>query len=330
MLDRLGGKALEALQLTLGLLAGGLGQPGLGELLAQLLRLGLRLVDLAELLLDRLELLAQPVLALPAIHLGLHLGLDAGPDLHELELARKDLREHPQPLDDRALLEELLLLLGLQAERPRDHVGELRRVVEVRHRDLQLLREVGNLLDDLGEGRLHVAVERLELRRGLDDVRRLLDAGHHVGLGGAEVLELDPLRAVHQDPQRAVRHLEHPRDHPGHACAVHVVRAWLLQLRVGARDHHEHSVPAQHVVHELDRAILPDRQRGERLGEGDGVAERQHRQRLGQARLDDGLRGLAVGRGDVDAHSSSPSSIGTRRAAFAGASGITTSRIPSS
>ena len=220
VLDRLGGKALEALQLTLGLLAGGLGQPGLGELLAQLLRLGLRLVDLAELLLDRLELLAQPVLALPAIHLGLHLGLDAGPDLHELELARKDLREHPQPLDDRALLEELLLLLGLQAERPRDHVGELRRVVEVRDRDLQLLRQVGNLLDDLGEGRLHIAVERLELRRGLDDVRRLLDAGHHVGLGGAEVLELDPLRAVHQDPQRAVRHLEHPRDHPGHACAV--------------------------------------------------------------------------------------------------------------
>ena len=187
--------------------------------------LGLRLVHLAELLLDRLELLAQPVLALPAVHLRLHLGLDAGADLHELELAGEHLREHPQPARHVALLEELLLLLGLDPQRARDHVRELRRVVEVRDRDLELLRQVGHLLDDPREGRLHVAVERLELGRGLDLVRRLLDAGDHVGLGGHELLDHHALGAVHEDPQRAVRHLEHPRDHAGHAHAVHVVRA---------------------------------------------------------------------------------------------------------
>ena len=73
MLDGLRGQPLEALELALGRLAGVLGKLGLVELLAQVRGLGLRLVHLAELLLDRLELLAQPVLALPAVHLRLHL-----------------------------------------------------------------------------------------------------------------------------------------------------------------------------------------------------------------------------------------------------------------
>ena len=49
------------------------------------------------------------------------------------------------------LLEQVLLLLRLDPERPRDHVRELRGVVEVRDRDLQLLRQVGHLLDDSRE-----------------------------------------------------------------------------------------------------------------------------------------------------------------------------------
>ncbi len=330
VLHRLRRQPLEALQLPLGDLAGVLGQGGLLKLLAQVVGLGLRLVDLAELLLDRLELLAQPVLALTTVHLRLNLGLDAGADLHELELAGEHLREHPQPARHVALLEELLLLLGLDPQRPGDRVRELRRVVEVRDRDLELLGQVGDLLDDPREHRLHVAVERLELGRRLDLVRRLLDAGDHVGLGAHELLELHALSSVHEDPKRPVGHLEHPRHHAGHAHAIDVVRARLLDLRVLAHHHHEHPVPAEHVVHELDRALLADRERSERLGEGHGVPQRQDRQHLGEGRADDGLGGLAVCRRNMDAHSSSPSSMGTRRTSSAGASGISTSRMPSS
>ena len=57
-----------------------------------------------------------------------------------------------------ALLEQLLLVLGLDPQRPGDHVRELGGVVEVGDRDLELLRQVGQLLDDSREGGLHVAV----------------------------------------------------------------------------------------------------------------------------------------------------------------------------
>ncbi len=60
---------LQPRELAVGLLAHLLGQLELRELLAQLVHLGLRRVVLAQLLLDRLELLAQHVLALRALHL---------------------------------------------------------------------------------------------------------------------------------------------------------------------------------------------------------------------------------------------------------------------
>ena len=98
MLGRLRRQPLEALQLALGLLHGVLGQPGRLDLLAQLLRLGLRLVDLAQLVLDRLQLLAQEELALALVDLRLDLRLDLAADRDQLELAREQLREASQPL----------------------------------------------------------------------------------------------------------------------------------------------------------------------------------------------------------------------------------------
>ena len=119
-------------------------------------------------LLDRLQLLAQEVLALGLVHLGLDLGLDLRAELHHLELAREDLRQAPQPLGDVALLEQLLLLLDLDPQRAGDHVAERLGVVDVGDRDLQLLGQVGDALDDAREGGLDVARERLQLRRQLD------------------------------------------------------------------------------------------------------------------------------------------------------------------
>ena len=59
------------------------------EPLAQLVHLGLLGVALAELGLDRLQLLAQEVLALALLHLGLHLRLDLRAELEHLELAAR-------------------------------------------------------------------------------------------------------------------------------------------------------------------------------------------------------------------------------------------------
>ena len=273
MLGRLRRQPLEAPELALGLLPRVLGQVRLLELLAQLLRLGLRLVDLAELLLDRLELLAQEVLALALLHLRLDLRLDPRADLDELELAREDLGQQAEPPGDVHLLEQLLLLLGPDPQRARDHVRQLRGIVEVRDRDLELLRQVGNLLDDPREGGLHVPVQRLELGRRHDLVGRLLDAGDEVRVGGDEVDYPNALGAVDEDSQGAVGNLQHARDHTRHAHPVELPGAGLLGLGVLRGGHRQHPVAGEHVVHEPDRTLLADRERGKRLGEGHAVAQ---------------------------------------------------------
>ena len=328
VLGRLRRQVLEARELALGLLPGLVGELRLLELAAQLLSLDLLLVVLAELVLDGLQLLAQEPFALALVHLRLHLGLDARPDLHQFELAGQDLREHAQPLGHVALLEQGLLLLGLDAQRAGDQVRELGRIVEVGHRHQQLLGQIGQLLDDAREGALHVAMERLQLRGGTDDVGGFLEARDEVRLRGDELLEVHPLRAVHEDAQRSVGHLEHARHHAGDSHAIQVVRAGLLGLGVLGGDHHQHAAAGQHVVDQRHGALLPDGQRRECLRERDGLAQRQHGQGLRHAGAHLGGHHLPLAGGDVDAH---PSSIGTRRTPCSSrASGISTSRIPSS
>ena len=97
----LGGRrrqALQAPQLAIGLLSGVLGEVRRLDPLAQLVDLGLLLVGLAQLLLDRLQLLAQVVLALALVDLRLDLRLDLGAELDHLQLAGEDLGEAAQPL----------------------------------------------------------------------------------------------------------------------------------------------------------------------------------------------------------------------------------------
>src|SRR5205085_2304600 len=62
----------------------------------------------------------------------------------------------------------------------------------------------------------------------------------------------------------------------------------------------------QHLVDKPHGAVLPDRQRSERVGERDRVLERQYGQRGGKRRTKLQLVDLATGLGDVDAHVGSP------------------------
>jgi hypothetical protein len=209
-----------------------------------------------------------------------------------------------------------------------DHPAELARVVEVGDGDLQLLGQVRDVLDDLRERDLHVARERVQLGARLDDVGGLLHARDEVRLGRHEALDVHARAALHEDPQRPVGHLHHPHDGAGDAVLVEVVGARLLDLGVARGDHREHPLAAQHVVDELDRALLAYRERGERLREGDGVLERQDRQPGRQRAPDRHVLGLARRR-DVDRHWPS---IGMRRGRSASGwtSGRSIRRTPSS
>ena len=107
---------------------------------AQLARLGDRRVVLAELLLDRLHLLAQDVLALGLVHLGLDLALDAALQLEHLDLLGQELADHAQPIGDVDRLEQLLALLGAHLRAVGDHVGQQPAIGDVARGDRHLRR----------------------------------------------------------------------------------------------------------------------------------------------------------------------------------------------
>jgi hypothetical protein len=159
-------------------------------------------------------------------------------------------------------------------------VRKCRGIVDVGDRELQLLRKVGDALDDLAERVLDVAGQRIELRRGLDHVRKLGDPGHQVRLLGDVLVDPDPLGALDEDAHRPVGHLEHASDDAGHPDVVELVGPGLVGLRVAGGDHGEDPFPGEHVVDQLDGARLTDREWGQRVGERDRGLERQDRKRL--------------------------------------------------
>src|SRR4029450_2891506 len=144
--------------------------------------LGLLWVGLAELLLDRLQLLAQEVLALRGLHLRLDLVLDLRAELRHFELAVEDHEHRPQALLDVVQLEQLLFLVGLQSQRRGAEVAERARVVDVGRGERELLGEVRDEADQASEEVPDVLRERLRLGCLLVDVRDLDEAAEKVRL----------------------------------------------------------------------------------------------------------------------------------------------------
>ena len=134
------------------------------------------LVVFPQLLLDRLELLAEVHLALPLAELLLDLRLDLGLRLEHADLALDVDQDAAHPLLDAEGLQEALLLGGRQVEVAGDDVGEPARIVD-RVEDLvedflgqaatfaQLHRPLADLAVHGGEGRV-LRVDRLDLGDG--------------------------------------------------------------------------------------------------------------------------------------------------------------------
>ena len=338
MLGRRRGQFFQPRELALGRFSGLLGQLGGLDLLAQLVDFGLVLVGLAELVLNRFQLLAEEELALALVDFGLDLRLDLGAELDDLELAVEDLGEVAEAGADVVLLEQLLLLLGRDPQRAGDQVAERRGVVDVGDRQLQLFRQVRDLLDDLREGPLHVAGQGLQFGRLLVAlVGQLADPGDQVGLLGDVGPEPHPLGSLDEDPQAAVGDFHHPRDDADDADVVEIGGPGLVVLGVARGDHHQHPVGAEDVVDEFDRAGLADGQRHHRVREGDGFPQRQHRERVGKRgvgedRVLDVERRLDHFEDRAAAlHRLTWRPIGTRRVVSAGSrSGSSMRRTPSS
>jgi hypothetical protein len=279
VLGRGGRQPAQPVELAADGAVGLLGQRRLVHALAQLGDLRRLLVGLAELLLDRAQLLAQEVLPLALVDLGRDLRLDLRAELEHLQLASDDRRDAAEPLFGVDLLEERLPVVERHPHRGGDHVREEAGVVDALDRRHELGRERRRELHDPRELPEHVPYQRLHRRRVLDRrVRHRLELAAEVRLGLRDAEDADALDALHQEPQGAVRHAHHPVHLGGDPDLVQVVRPRLLHRRVADGDEEEPAVADEDVVDQAHRSLLPHRERLHGLREDDGVLERQERQ----------------------------------------------------
>ncbi len=214
---------LHAAQLALGLFAHVVGEVGLLQALAQQLGLGaLAALVLAQLLLDRLHLLAQDVVALRLVHLALRLGGDLRAQLHDLDLARQARVGDLQQVVRRVGFEHLLLLLDAEVEDRAEEVGELHGVLRGEHGGAYLRRYLGQHRQRALDQRLHVAEQRLDRLRVFRHGRRQREGARaDVRVGLHPLDEADAVGAV-DDELEAVGRAHHALDHDERADFVEV------------------------------------------------------------------------------------------------------------
>ncbi len=252
-----------------------LGQVTRGDLFAQ--QLDLVGLALAELVLDRLELLPQVVLPLRVRHLLLRLRLDAPLHLEERDFARERSRDHFELGDEGVDLEHGLLLYGRHVEQAGDQVRQPQRVVDVLDDGPQLLRDTRGqrqrAVDLLAEAP-HIGVHL----DGLDHLfRRPADVRRHRLLGEADRLGVHPLEAFDDDLQAvcAARHLSDDAD-GAHLLEVRGARRFRI---ADLQRQEEQPIARQGTVHGVNRHRPVDRHRRHAHRERHHVPERQNGKR---------------------------------------------------
>ena len=242
-LHALGSHPLEPGELAIDLLAHDLGQVERFELAAQLVEVLAGI--LAELALDRLELLPQEHLALAVAELLLDLRLDVLLGVEDRDLALNVEQHLADPLLHRQRLEQLLGRGGLEVEVPGHQVGEATRLLglgeELLHRLLghagpaaELTGALAGLAVEGGEGR------RLGVDRG--HLLRRADGRHQVAVVLLVAHRDAAVGAVEQEPHagRAALHRSDGRHRPhgvqqlgGHVLGVLALRDHEDRLVLG-------------------------------------------------------------------------------------------------
>ncbi len=268
---------LELLELAQRLGLGFLRHLGGLDLLVHLVEIGV-LVALAKLLLDRLDLLVQVVLALALFHLPLDSTADALLDLKDVDLAFEQTEQVLEPLADVLHFEDFLLLLELQRQVRGNRVGQPAAIVDARHRRQDFRRNLLVELDVLVELPEQRAAHRLDL------VRAVFDAGQQGRFGGqvfARIRHADDsraLRALDQHFDRAVRQLQH-LEHRRHAAdVVQIVGRGLVLGRGLLGDQQDVLARFHRHVERLDRLRAADEQRDDHVREYDDIPQRKKRE----------------------------------------------------
>jgi len=266
------------------------------DLLAKLVDLGLLRVLLTKLALDRLQLLTQDVLALGLVHLGLDLGLDLALQLEDLDLAREEVADQLQALDDVDRLEQLLALLRGHVRAVGDHVRQQPRLGDVSGCNRCFGRDGCAVCHVLLDLRLDGAHERLDLDARRRPIPDLLDTSEDVRAGLGEAVYPESALALHNRPDGAVLKLDDLGDLGQGADRVElggVVDVLLLSVSLS----HEGNGSALRDgrVERVDALVATHLEGDDHLGKDDRLPE-SHERQLAHAGRRRGLRLLWVGR----------------------------------
>ena len=242
------------------------GNPG-----AKLLDLGL--FAFAELVLDRLQLLAEVVLTLRVRHLLLCGRLDLVLHLEQRDLAAQDRGDHLELPGEIVLLEDVLLLVRLHVEEAGQQIRQAQRIVDARHQPAQLLRQAARQRQPAVDQFLQAPHVRVDFERPYDDVGRRHHARPHALAGPGNQLAFRPRQALDDDVNPTGRDLRHLPDGGNGPDGAQVARLGLVFVG-GLQREEQEPVAAQRAVDRVDRHRPVDRERLQREGEDDRFTQR--------------------------------------------------------
>jgi hypothetical protein len=262
-----------------------LGKLGLGNLLFQIGELVAAFV-VAKLLLDRLHLLVQVILALGLLHLALDARADALLDLQHRDFALHQAQHLLQALRDGQRLQDALAIGDLDGEMLGDLIAQLGEISDrLNHADdfggdllvqLHIAFEVGHDRARQGFGFNRIGVGVLERDRG----RLVIFAA--VGI----FLHARALEPFDQHLHGAVGKLQELQHAGERTDLIDRIRAWIIVGRVLLRRKQDQRVVLHHLFEGADRFLAADKERHDHVRENDDVAKRQHRIRMAFAEND--------------------------------------------
>jgi hypothetical protein len=262
------------------------GHAGRVDLLAEGIDLLRAIVAVAQLLLDRLHLLAQVVLALRLRHLRLSFGLDLRAELEDLGLLGEGRHQPLQTLGHANRLEQLLAKRRLQnRKRPgdevRQHAGRLRSAEDV----LELVGQRWRQRHDLLEERTRGARERLDLEGRRRVVGQTLDARPEKWRLLEHVGDPEARQPLHHEADSAVGLLHGFVDEDHGADRVQPLGPRVVDGRVAL--HHRSDDPAalERLLDELHGSGATDRERRHRVRKDDRSAQGKNPQHVRNGRL---------------------------------------------
>ena len=233
------------------------------------------LFELAQFLLDRLDLLVQVVLALAFFHLALDAAADALFHLQDVEFAFDQREQVLEPLFGGNHFEHFLFLLEFQRQMRGYGVGQPTRLVDARQRRQDFRRDFLVQFHVLVELRDQRAAHGFDFggdfvvrrdRRGVDrEVRRRIH----------DLVDVCALTALDQHFDRAIGQFEHLQNISERAYRVKVLRRGLVLGGRFLRDQHDALARFHRGFKRLDGFRAPDEERNDHMREYHHVAQGQ-------------------------------------------------------